>query len=141
MNSGAGRLMADNIATILVIEDSAADREMFRRVLRQVCPGDVQVSFAHDLATGREGLDEHRVVLIILDNVLPDGRGSDFMSELAKHKTWHKIPVLMVSDWPTPFMFDKARNARAKAILSKDDFRAPVVRPYIDGIPRGTLRA
>ncbi|EIE49919.1 hypothetical protein AL036_19695 [Salipiger aestuarii] len=133
--------MSDKITSILVIEDSAADREMFRRVLGQICAADVQVCFAADLATARQRLDEHLVAFIILDNVLPDGRGADFISELAQHRDWQKIPVLVVSDWPTPFMFDKVRNARAKAILSKDDFRAPVIRPYIENIPHAAKRA
>lgn len=132
--------MAEQIRTILVIEDSAADREMFRRVLRQICSTDVQVCFAADLATARQRLDEHRVAFIILDNVLPDGRGADFVSELALHKAWQKIPLLVVSDWPTPFMFDKVRNSRAEAVLSKDDFRAPVIRPYIEKIPNAANR-
>lgn len=133
--------MQEKIRTILVIEDSAADREMFRRVLRQICTDNVQVRFANDLASAREKLDEHRVALIILDNVLPDGRGADFVSELGAHRRWQRIPVLVVSDWPTPFMFDKVRNARAQAILSKEDFRAPVIRPYIEKIPMAANRA
>ncbi|MBU2962449.1 response regulator [Citreicella sp. C3M06] len=133
--------MSDTTKTILVIEDSAADREMFRRVLKQVCAPRFEISFAHDLKTARQFLTQAHFALIILDNVLPDGYGADFVSELGQSKAWRRIPVLVVSDWPTPFMFDKVRNARAEAILSKDNFRAPVIRPYIEKMHRTVVRA
>lgn len=93
--------MSDTTKTILVIEDSSADREMFRRVLKQVCAPRLKVSFAHDLNTARQRLAEERFALIILDNVLPDGYGADFVSELGQSRAWRRIPVLVVSDWPT----------------------------------------
>ena len=68
--------------------------------------------------------------------MLPDGVGADFLAELAVHAHWRQAPVVMVSDWPSPFMFDKARAANVLAVWSKGDFTPERVRRLVKGHAR-----
>ena len=76
----------------------------------------------------RAHIMRHSVDLILLDNGLPDGFGVDFAMELRNTPRFAKIPVVIISDWPTPFMYDKASAARVGMVLGKDDFQPRHVR-------------
>lgn len=124
-------------ANILVVEDSATDREMMTRVIEKA--GLFRfVHFASDLAEARQFLSGGRVSLIFLDNSLPDGYGADFLSELAEHSAWQMIPVVLVTDWPSPFMRAKAQCLSVSEIWSKDDFTVGALKKVVNG--RGMAR-
>lgn len=110
-----------DIEKCLVIEDSEIDR---LNALRLLGPRGLRVNpiVASSLEQARKTLSEHIVGLILLDNQLPDGYGSDFAVELSCHRIWKDIPVVIVSDWPSPFMFAKAKHANVCEICTKDEF-------------------
>jgi CheY-like chemotaxis protein len=58
----------------------------------------------------------------LLDNNLPDGLGANFALELAEDPKLAQIPVILVSDWPSPFMWEKAQSAGLAYVLSKTEF-------------------
>lgn len=118
-------------ASILVVEDSATDREMMTRVIEKA--GFFRsVHFACDLAEARECLAGGKVSLIFLDNSLPDGYGADFLSELAGHSAWQSIPVVLVTDWPSPFMRAKAKCLSVAEIWKKEDFTVGALRQVVN---------
>ncbi|CUH77123.1 Response regulator receiver domain-containing protein [Tropicibacter naphthalenivorans] len=98
-----------------------------RRVMARHCP-DIPMRVAPSLKAARDSLSAHPVGLIFLDNILSDGSGIDFAEELHNHPKYAKIPVVMVSDFPTPFLFAKAKAANVREIWSKAEFRGPDVR-------------
>lgn len=105
----------------LIVEDSAFDRlRMIRVVNRSVRKMRVQV--ADTLQSARRTLAQQDISLILLDNNLPDGLGADFVQELAKDPRLASIPVIMVSDWPSPFMWEKAASAGVAYVLNKTEF-------------------
>ena len=105
----------------LVIDDAEVDRTMMRRVLMGLVPAP-RILTAASLAEARRMLDRHAVSIVFLDNMLPDGLGADFLREYRANPDWRRAPLVMVSDWPSPFMFAKARAARVLAVWSKEDF-------------------
>lgn len=107
--------------TCLVIEDSSFDREKFRRILNKSF-SDITVFMASTLAEAREHVSACRPDLILLDNSLPDGNGANYAVELSEDDTLRKIPVIMVSDFPTPFMYQKAAIAGVCHVVDKSDF-------------------
>lgn len=118
-------------ANILVVEDSATDREMMTRVMEKA--GLFRAAhFASDLAEARQFLYEGRVSMIFLDNSLPDGYGADFLSELAGNAAWQFIPVVLVTDWPSPFMSAKARFLAVTEIWRKDEFTVGALRQVLN---------
>lgn len=110
----------------LIIEDSSFDIEKMQRVLARAHCG-LGVTVATTLASARQALAEEDAALILLDNNLPDGLGTNFAMELAKDKRLAHIPVIMVSDWPSPFMWEKAASAGVRYVLSKREFDARYV--------------
>lgn len=108
-------------ATCLIIEDSQFDQQMMTRVIAK-SDGKMQVRVADTLQSAREALAAGEVSLILLDNNLPDGIGANFAMELASDPRHARTPVIMVSDWPTPFMWEKAASAGVLYVVNKAEF-------------------
>jgi DNA-binding NarL/FixJ family response regulator len=108
-------------ATCLIIEDSEFDRERLTRIIGKSHHA-LRVELAATLRSARVALDRGQMALILLDNNLPDGLGANFLSELAADPRHAGTPVILVSDWPSPFMWQKAEAAGVAFVLSKDEF-------------------
>lgn len=107
--------------TCLIVEDSDFDREKLTRVMQKTRV-QIKIETASTLKTARQVLEEQSLSLILLDNNLPDGLGADFAIELSQNPRLANIPVIMVSDWPSPFMWEKAASAGVAYVLSKTEF-------------------
>ncbi len=118
--------------TCLIVEDSAFDREKLTRVMKRTRER-MRIELAPDLQTARRALEKEGMSLILLDNNLPDGLGADFAQELAKDPRHADIPVIMVSDWPSPFMWEKAASAGVAYVLSKTEFDGRYVHAALRG--------
>jgi response regulator RpfG family c-di-GMP phosphodiesterase len=108
-------------ATCLIVEDSQFDQQMMTRVIGR-SGGKMHVKVAATLESARLALAAGEVSLILLDNNLPDGVGAEFALELAENPKHARIPVIMVSDWPTPFMWEKAASAGVLYVVNKAEF-------------------
>lgn len=122
--------MGSNAPVCLIVDDAVVDREMMVRVLARQHPAP-RVLTAASLTEARDHLARGGVSMLFLDNMLPDGVGADFLSELSARADWRRVPVVMVSDWPSPFMFDKARAANVLAVWSKGQFTPERVRRLV----------
>ena len=88
------RCHAADPGVALVAEDDAATREMLRRTLEK---GGWTVMEA---ANGREALEsvaKIRPGLIVLDLMMPETDGFEFLAELRQHPEWQSIPVVVVT--------------------------------------------
>ena len=123
------------VPTCLVVEDSDLDRRIMRRVLaRQGHP--LRVLFARTLAEARQLLAQEDIAIVFLDNALPDGNAADHLASIIGGRTGRRVPVVMVSDWPTPFMFAKARAENVVDIWSKRDFTVDRVQRALGSVGR-----
>ncbi len=121
--------------TCLIVEDSAFDQAMMARVVDRA-ESRMRVQVAATLQSARRVLAQGEVSLILLDNNLPDGIGANFALELAADPRHADTPVIMVSDWPTPFMWEKAAAAGVLYVVNKAEF---CVR-YVDQALRSGVR-
>lgn len=103
----------------LVIEDNLFDQKMISRAA-QCARIDVEFKFAHTLDEARDALTANMFAIILCDNNLPDGNGADFILELAQAPEYHGTTIVIVSGWPSPFMWAKARAAGIQ-IIDKND--------------------
>lgn len=122
-------------ARCLMIEDSTFDQEKIKRVMARSSVS-VEIETATTLREARHILDAGGVDMILLDNNLPDGLGADFAIELSQDATTSTIPIVMVSDWPSPFMWDKANMAGVLHVVNKTDFGARYVNAAIRVVGR-----
>ncbi|BAE49916.1 response regulator [Paramagnetospirillum magneticum] len=85
---------AGPIERILVVEDDHTNREMLRRMLVKEGWSVIEA------ANGRIALErvaESRPDLILLDLMMPEMDGFEFVSELRRHSAWHAIPVVVLT--------------------------------------------
>ena len=109
--------------TCLIVEDREFDRERLRRVLTRSYGG-MRVEFAPSIEAARRALSAGDKALILLDNNLPDGLGANFALELACDNRHAQTPVIMLSDWPSPVMWEKAASAGVLYVVNKSEFDA-----------------
>jgi signal transduction histidine kinase/CheY-like chemotaxis protein len=79
---------------VLVVEDEPSIRHMVRRFLER------EGWTAREAGNGEEALDavrESEPGIILLDLMMPVMNGFDFLRELRKHKSWRKIPVVIMT--------------------------------------------
>jgi CheY-like chemotaxis protein len=84
----------DGTAPVLVVEDDADTREMLQRMLER------EGFTVTEAADGRAGLDrvaEKRPSLILLDLLMPQMNGFEFLAELQTRPEWRSIPVVVVT--------------------------------------------
>jgi PleD family two-component response regulator len=110
-------------ATCLIVDDSEFDREKLTRMINKNV-GKMRVEVASTLRSARLALARAEISLILLDNNLPDGLGANFALELSRDVRLASIPVILVSDWPSPFMWEKAASAGVLYVLNKGEFDA-----------------
>jgi PleD family two-component response regulator len=107
----------------LIVEDSILDQEKMRRILTRSF-NNIKVEVASTIKEAREKLNRFKTSLILLDNNLPDGKGANLALEIAQTGKHSHVPMIIVSDWPSPFMFDKAQSAGISQVVDKADFGA-----------------
>lgn len=110
----------------LLVEDSKFDQRRVTRLLSDAGP--LQVAIAETIAEAKTYLNKYKFDLLVLDNALPDGLGVDFAQTLRTDHRHAKLPILMVSDFPSPFVYDKATAARIAMVLGKDEVQPKHIR-------------
>jgi adenylate cyclase len=79
---------------ILVIDDTAANRDLMRRQLERRGHA---VTTAASAAEGFAALEKDGFDLLLVDILMPDMNGIEVLGLLKNHPDWHRIPVIMVS--------------------------------------------
>lgn len=118
----------------LLVEDSEFDQHRVTRMLKGAGPVDLII--ATTLAEAGSLLQKQRFDLVILDNALPDGLGVDFAMGIRRLEQFRNLPVIIVSDFPSPFMYDKAMAARVSRVLTKSEFRPWHVKSVLGRLGR-----
>jgi|GEM_PF-303391 len=80
--------------SVLLVEDDVTTREMMRRMLEK------EGWTVAEAENGREGLArmaESRPELILLDLMMPEMDGFEFLTELRQNTAWRTIPVVVVT--------------------------------------------
>ena len=111
----------------LVVEDSEFDRRLIARSIRKAGLR-YRVRAAHDLASARGVFGHPDVTALVLDNSLPDGRGVDLAMRHAGDPWFIRLVKVLVTDAPSPFMWEKARSAGVEQVLMKSEISASTLR-------------
>ena len=85
---------AQSPCLVLVVEDEAATREMLRRTLEK------EGWTVREAEHGRVALErvaEHRPDMILLDLLMPEMDGFEFIAELRTHEAWRAIPIVVIT--------------------------------------------
>jgi CheY-like chemotaxis protein len=105
---------------ILIIEDDEDTRELLRRTAER--EGWVATE-AEDGLVGLNRLAQNKPDLILLDLMMPEMDGLQFLAEMRKHEAWRSIPVIVVT---AKSLTDEERewlSQGVERILQKADYR------------------
>ena len=102
------------IETCLLVDDDALDRTAIRRAIERQRP-DAQVIEFGTLKDARSYLDRAHADIVLLDNRLPDGFGSELATELQRRPEMRDTPIFVITN-------DAVADLDHSVIaLSKDD--------------------
>lgn len=104
---------------ILVVEDSAVDREIISRTLAD---SGFRVKCVEDAFQARESIAKEDPLLIVLDIELPRMSGGEFLGHLMRH---HPLPVVVVTRGNEQSVgFEKYQSLGAVSTVSKPNSNA-----------------
>ena len=81
-------------ATVLVVEDDVETQEVTRRLLEKA---GIQVMVAENGRVALERLAEGQPGLILLDLMMPEMDGFQFVDHIRQHEAWRAIPIVVVT--------------------------------------------
>jgi CheY-like chemotaxis protein len=81
-------------STVLLVEDNAANREMTQRQLEKT---PWQVIEAENGRQALEQLQDHQPDVILLDLMMPEMDGFEFLSIMRQNPEWCSIPVIVIT--------------------------------------------
>jgi PAS domain S-box-containing protein len=113
--------------TILLVDDSALDREIIFRYLRH--QKELTLFWAADMSSGLKTTEERQPDLILLDYRLPDGNALNFLSELIKKHI--KVPVIILTGVHDKGLALSASTMGAIEFLVKDEINREILLEYI----------
>jgi CheY-like chemotaxis protein len=105
--------------TILVVEDDPATRETLRRTLE---PGGWAVEEAENGQIGLARVERSRPGLILLDLMMPEMDGFEFITELRRHEEWRSIPVVVITAKDLTAEDHRRLNGYVAAIVQKSAY-------------------
>jgi len=113
------------MSTVLVVEDSLTDKEIFKHCLTD---GGIQVQTAKSAEEAMEQVRKNQFDVIILDVVLPDRSGFEICRDLKEDASTRTIPVIICSTKGTEMDKFWGMKQGADAYLAKPIDQAELVR-------------
>jgi ActR/RegA family two-component response regulator len=118
-----------SIRRVLVLEDNEQVVAAYMRLLKQVSC--VQTLAATTIATARTFIGVHCLHLAVIDRLLPDGDGIDFLAEIRARDT--NVRLLVVSGQNDTSSSVRAMRAGADDVIDKPISRRTLER-YLNAI-------
>jgi len=104
---------------VLVVEDDAATREVIKRALER---DGWAVSEADNGRRGLQSVARHVPDLIVLDLMMPEMDGFEFVAELRKSESGRRIPVVVVTAKEITEEDQRRLNGHVRRVLHKGSF-------------------
>lgn len=109
--------MTEKIYKILIIDDSMADRKIYRRFLTHQDQVQLEILEAASANAGLEICSSSQPDCVILDFRLPDRDGLSTLEDLLAIK---RIPVIFITGQPEALLVSEAFRRGAIKYISKD---------------------
>jgi CheY-like chemotaxis protein len=123
---------------VLIVEDDAPTSELMGRALRQL---DCTVTQAENGRVGLERLNEALPDAILLDLMMPEMDGFEFIAQVRAESRWRRIPVIVVTA-KTLTAEDRARlSGQVQHLVHKGEHSGATVLAALDElVPRHVRR-
>lgn len=128
--------------TLLIIDDCAADRKIYRRYLLKDPHQSYQILEADSAKDGLNLCQERHCDAILLDFCLPDMSGLKFLDELRQHQFETRVPVIMLTGHSDEAVAVEAMKQGAHDYLVKQHLKADVLQLAVrNAIEKSCLEA
>jgi PAS domain S-box-containing protein len=119
---------------VLIVEDDGPTGELIMRALRQI---DCRVTQAENGRVGLERLNEALPDAILLDLMMPEMDGFEFIARVRAESRWQRIPIIVVTA-KTLTAEDRARlNGQVQHLVHKGEYSGKAVLAALDElVPR-----
>lgn len=121
LSSILARLQGGHDGTALVVDDDEAARDIARRALERA---GWQVREAENGRTALLALAEASPALIILDLMMPEVDGFEFVASVHQREDWRAIPIIVVTSMDVSSA-DRERLRGVGRIFQKGDYTLP----------------
>ena len=114
------KYLPETSPTVLIIEDDPDTRDLLRRTLTS------EGWKTHEAENGRDGLDclsKVQPSLILLDLMMPQMDGFQFLSELRQDPAWSAVPVLVITAMELSPRDQERLNGRVMQVLRKGSYK------------------
>jgi len=124
---------------VLIVEDDVPTSELMGRALRQI---DCRVTQAENGRVGLERLNEALPDAILLDLMMPEMDGFEFIARVRAESRWRRIPIIVVTA-KTLTAGDRARlNGQVQHLVHKGEYSGKAVLAALDElVPRHARHA
>ena|SRR6266853_1585557 len=122
-----------NVLDVLIVDDSAAIRQILQRVLRQA---EIPIGAVYEASDGVEALEtlkKQTVGLILSDINMPNMDGLEFLTRVRAEQAWRGLPIVMVSTEGTHAKVLEAVERGASGYLRKP-FTAEQLKETLAGL-------
>jgi CheY-like chemotaxis protein/anti-sigma regulatory factor (Ser/Thr protein kinase) len=101
---------------VLVVDDDVTVRQLFRRILE---PEGYAVVEAENGRQALERLSEMSPSVVLLDLMMPEMDGFEFVAEFRRHESWRAIPIVVVTAKDLSHADRERLNGYVEKILQK----------------------
>ncbi len=119
---------------VLVVEDDASTRSLFKRLLEK---DGWAVAEAENGRVALERLAGARPCLILLDLMMPEMDGFEFLEEMRRHEAWRHIPIVVVTSKDLTEIDRQRLSGQVEKVLQKGAYSAEdllgMVRQVLQG--------
>lgn len=127
---------------VLIIDDSPADQEIYRRLLLENPTYDYDFLEAESGEIGLSICESNPPDCVLLDYLLPDLNGLDFLAALADETNAPAFPIIMLTGYGNELIVAEAMRAGAADYLPKDVLSAESLgRALRNAVEKYELRA
>lgn len=126
--------MNRTVHNLLIVDDCPEDRELYRRYLLSNQQHNYNILEATD---GKEGLllwKQYQPDVMLLDYLLPDLDGLDFLSQLNPYAQQSYLPVIMVTGEGNEAIAVKAMKAGVQDYLVKEQITRESLQMTVNGV-------
>ncbi|MCH7843311.1 MAG: GAF domain-containing protein, partial [Chloroflexi bacterium] len=116
---------------VLVVDDDPAVREMVRRMLQKE---GWEVAFAENGRIALDMLDETAPSLILLDLMMPEMDGFEFIEELRRDDRWKRLPVVVVTAKDITAEDRQRLNGYVEKVVQKGSYSAESLLTELRGL-------
>jgi signal transduction histidine kinase/DNA-binding response OmpR family regulator/putative methionine-R-sulfoxide reductase with GAF domain len=111
------RYCSDAHRPVLVVEDDAPSRMLLRRAIEEL---DLPVAEAENGRAAMEALESVTPQVILLDLVMPEMDGFEFVARLRSRPEWREIPVIVVTGKDLTADERRRLNGAVERVIRKD---------------------